>query len=276
MPENQNNQSEENTQKNTEVFADYARYYDLLYRDKDYAAEAEYVAGLIRKFHPSARSIFELGSGTGIHASLLAEKGFTVHGIERSPEMLARSQALAANRAAGDGQLTFTTGDIREVRLNKRFDTVIALFHVISYQTTNDDVTAAFETARHHLNPDGVFIFDIWYGPAVLTERPAVRSKRMADDQTEITRLAEPVLHPNENLVDVNYHVFVRDLATQVVAELKETHTMRYFFKPEIELIAAHANFQCKHAEEWLSGEEIGCNTWGVCFVLQTVLENFE
>ena len=76
-----------------------------------------------------------------------------MHGIERSPEMLARSQAQAENRAAGDGLLTFTTGDIREVRLNKHFDAVIALFHVISYQTTNEDVTAAFETARHHLNP---------------------------------------------------------------------------------------------------------------------------
>ncbi|MFC1895193.1 class I SAM-dependent DNA methyltransferase [Thermodesulfobacteriota bacterium] len=253
------------------VFADYARYYDLLYWDKDYAAEAEYVAGLIRKFHPSARSILELGSGTGIHASLLAEKGFTVHGIERSPEMHARSQALAKNRAAGDGRLTFTTGDIREVRLNKRFDAVIALFHVISYQTTNDDVTAAFETARQHLNPGGVFIFDVWYGPAVLTERPAVRIKRMADDQTEITRMAEPILHPNENLVDVNYHVFVRDLATTAVHELKETHVMRYLFKPEIDRIAAHGGFQCQHAEEWLTGTPIGADTWGVSFILRAV-----
>ncbi len=134
MSESQNNQSEEATQNSPAVFADYARYYDLLYRDKDYAAETEYVAGLIRKFHPSARSILELGSGTGIHASLLAEKGFTIHGIERSAEMLARSQALAENMTAGHGQLTFSPGDIREICLNKRFDAVIALFHVISYQ----------------------------------------------------------------------------------------------------------------------------------------------
>ncbi len=267
----ENSRSKDETPNSPAVFADYARYYDLLYRDKDYAAEAEYVAGLIHKFHPSARSILELGSGTGIHAALLAEKGFTVHGIERSPEMLARSNALSANRAAGDGRLIFTTGDIREVRLNKRLDTVIALFHVISYQTTNDDVTAAFETTRQHLNPGGVFIFDVWYGPAVLTERPAVRIKRMADDQTEITRLAEPVLHPNENLVDVHYHVFVRNLtSSQAFTELKETHTMRYFFKPEIERIANHAGFQCLHVEEWLSGKAIGCDTWGVCFVLKT------
>ena len=73
-------------------------------------------------------------------------------------------------------------GDIREIRLNKRFDTVIALFHVISYQTTNEDVTAAFETARQHLNSGGIFIFDISYGPAVLTERPAGPSSEIENN----------------------------------------------------------------------------------------------
>jgi SAM-dependent methyltransferase len=273
MIEIQNNHSEEVTRSSTTIFADYAHYYDLLYRDKDYAAEAEYVVSLIRKFHPSARSILEFGSGTGIHASLLADKGFTLHGIERSPEMLTISKALTENRTTGDGRLTFSAGDIRESRLNNYFDTVIALFHVISYQTTNEDVTAAFETARQHLNLGGVFIFDVWYGPAVLTERPAVRIKRMANNQTEITRLAEPVLHLDENLVDVNYHMFVRNLnSTQSVTELKETHTMRYFFKPEIELIATQSGFQCNHAEEWLSGKAIGCKTWSVCFVLKKII----
>ena len=35
MSESQNNRSEEKTQNSPAVFADYARYYDLLYRDKD-------------------------------------------------------------------------------------------------------------------------------------------------------------------------------------------------------------------------------------------------
>lgn len=269
MIKNKNNRSKDDTLNSTTVFANYARYYDLLYRDKDYAAEAEYVACLIRKFHPSARSILELGSGTGIHASLLAKKGFTVHGIERSPEMLVRSQTLADNQNTGGDRLTFTAGDIREARLNKIFDVVISLFHVISYQTSNEDVQAAFETARHHLKPGGIFIFDAWYGPAVLTERPAVRIKKMADEKIEVTRLAEPVLHPNENLVDVNYHVFVRDHATGAVKELQETHVMRYFFKPEIELIASHNGLKILNSEEWLTGKPIGPDTWSACLVLK-------
>ncbi len=251
------------------VFADYASYYDLLYKDKDYEGEANYISELIKRHCPEARSILELGSGTGIHASLLVEKGYRVHGIERSPEMLSRSRILAKERDTDDELLNFSLGDIRKLRLNERFDAVIALFHVISYQTTNTDVNAAFATARHHLNPGGVFIFDAWYGPAVLTERPEVRIKRMADDQTSITRLAEPVLHPNENLVYVNYHVFVRDRATDSVKELKETHVMRYFFKPEIEMMAHRSRFSVLHSEEWMTGNPIDQNTWGACFIIK-------
>ncbi len=269
MSESHSNRPIDMKQQSAGVFADYARYYDLLYRDKNYEAEADYVTGLIKKYHPGAQSILELGSGTGIHASLLAKKSFTVHGIERSPEMLARSHALVKSLVPGKKHPTFSPGDIRHIRLKKRFDAVIALFHVISYQVTDEDVAAALEAARQHLDVGGLFIFDVWYGPAVLTVRPTVRIKRMADDQMEITRLAEPVLHPNENRVDVHYHVFVRSRPNRIVTEFKETHAMRYFFKPEIEQIAFQAAFKCLHAEEWLSGRAIGCDTWGVCFLLK-------
>ena len=58
--------------------------------------------------------------------------------------------------------------------------------------STNADLLAAFATAREHLNPGGVFIFDCWYGPAVLAERPSVRIKRMEDGATSITENTIP------------------------------------------------------------------------------------
>jgi len=258
---------------NSAVFADYARYYDLLYQDKDYEAEADYVEELLKRFHPDAKTVLELGSGTGIHAHLLNKKGFTVHGIERSKEMLARSLILTeANRHDSIlPQLSFSQGDIRTVQLHDEFDAVIALFHVISYQTSNDDVAAAFKTARRHLKPGGIFIFDIWYGPAVLTQRPETRIKRMADKKIEVTRLAEPILRPNKNTVEVNYHIFIRDFNTGSITELKETHHMRYFFQPEIEWLAACHNLQIIMSGEWLTGKPISENTWGACFLLQAL-----
>ncbi len=264
----ENNDSKDNPKNSSAVFADYARYYDLLYRDKDYEGEVNYLEGLLRRFLPEAKTVLELGSGTGIHAMHLVKRGYDVTGVEISPTMIKIASSKLKNKPPSNP--LFIEGDIRNIRLNQTYDAVIALFHVISYQTTNADVMAAFETARKHLTPGGIFIFDIWYGPAVLTERPEVRIKRMGDDHVEITRLAEPVLHPNENLVDVNYHVFVRDLCAHSVNEFNEKHIMRYFFKPEIDLWAAVSDFTVETAEEWLTAKPFSPTTWSVCFVLRT------
>ena len=55
-----------------DVFQRYSAYYDLLYRDKNYAMEAEYVARILRDAASNAKSLLEFGSGTGRHGRLLA------------------------------------------------------------------------------------------------------------------------------------------------------------------------------------------------------------
>jgi SAM-dependent methyltransferase len=253
------------------VFGKYSHYYNLLYKDKDYIGEADYVRMLIRKYHANAKTILDLGCGTGRHDLLLAEKGYEVTGVDMSEEMLAVAKAHAEAETAPHPALSldFRQGDIREVRCGKTFDVVLSLFHVVSYQTTNDSLAATFATAKTHLNPNGVFIFDCWYGPAVLTERPVVRIKRLEDREIAVTRIAEPVMHANENVVDVNYHVFVREKSSGNVKELKETHQMRYLFRPEIELLLREAKMNVVEALEWMTGRNPGFDTWGVCFVVR-------
>lgn len=250
------------------VFNSYARYYDLLYRDKDYAAEAQHVHDNIQRHYPGAQSVLELGCGTGAHAIHLASMGYAIHGVDRSHEML-----TAANRRLKDAsadiapRIRFSPGDIRQVRLDERFDAVIALFHVVSYLPTNDDLKAAFTTARCHLGAGGIFLFDCWYGPAVLTDPPAVRVKRMEDDEASVVRIAEPVMHPNENLVDVNYQVFISEKPCGQFEMLQESHRMHYLFKPEVERLFRGCGLQLVDCFEWLTGRPPGCDTWGVCFV---------
>ena len=245
------------------VFVDYSRYYDLLYRDKDYAAEADYVYSRLEKFCPcSIGTLLEFGSGTGIHARLLAKKGVQVTGIEYSAEMVAQAEITE--------NFTCCQGDIREARLNSRFDAVVSLFHVMSYQTENSDMRNVFDRAGEHLNPGGIFLFDIWYTPAVLSMRPETRVKRVAvDDAIEVTRIAEPDILVNENRVDVHYTVFINNTKTKQCHTVKETHPMRYFSLPEIDLFAECSGFERICAEEFLTGEELGEKTWGACIVLQ-------
>ncbi|HEY4106430.1 MAG TPA: class I SAM-dependent methyltransferase [Polyangiaceae bacterium] len=257
------------------VFGSYSRYYDLLYKDKEYAREVEYIHELIQRDHPRAKSILDLGCGTGKHAFLLAERGYRVAGVDLSEQMLSEARARlaganaeqAARWAASGAAPEFRQGDVRSVRIGTRFDVVVSLFHVMSYQTANADLKAALATAREHLAPNGLFIFDCWYGPAVLTERPEVRIRRLEDEHISVTRLAEPVLHPTQNLVDVNYHVFVKDKQSGALDELRETHTMRYLFSPEVELLLEAAGLRLTRSEEFMSSAKLGFKSWSAVFV---------
>lgn len=246
----------------SKVFDSYARYYDLLYRDKDYAAEAEYVASHITKHAPNAKRILELGCGTGAHAEHLARMGYTVHGVDMSEAMLARAAERKATLPADvSARLSFSLGDVRAVRTGETYDAVISLFHVMSYQTANDDLKAAFATAAEHLLSGGVFLFDFWYGPAVLTQKPGVRVRRLEDDEIKVTRIAEPVMHENMNVVDVNYTVFIEEKTTGKVQQVKETHAMRYLFLPEMRVFSAgRFNMPLSHA--WMSNEQLSVDAW--------------
>lgn len=245
----------------TAVFDSYGTYYNLLYRDKDYRAETNYVVQTLKKFGGNVKSILEFGSGTGIHGRLLAQTGYQVTGVELSPQMVARASVIPG--------FSIQQGDIRQVRLNRTFDAAISLFHVMSYQVGNADILAALNSAAVHLKPGGVFIFDFWYSPAVYAQKPEERTKSLEDETVKITRLAKPRIFPNENRVDVHYQILVEEKASQQRHTIEEVHPMRHFSLPEIELLAEQTGFELIRAEEFLTGAEPGENTWGVCVVLR-------
>ena len=238
----------------------YSGYYNLLYKDKDYKAESDYVFGKLIRYRPNLNQILELGTGTGIHADLLQKKGLEVTGIEVSKEM--------AKQAREKGIECFVK-DCSEFRLDKKFDAVISLFHVISYVTENDKLIKTFQNVHKHLKPSGIFLFDVWYAPAVYNLKPETRIKRIENEELKITRLAEPIFHCNKNIVDVNYEVIIEEKHSGKITRIHETHPMRHFSFPEIQLLASMFGFEILESEEWMTGKEPSENTWGVCFILK-------
>jgi len=250
------------------VFADYARYYDLLYKDKNYRKEADYVHQQIQNHFPGANSILELGCGTGAHGRELVEMGYELHGVDLSLEMLEAAQKRRAEMHPEQAnKLTFSQGDACSIRIARKFDVVLSLFHVMSYQLTNNKLLSAFATAKAHLRPGGIFLFDCWYGPAVLTEKPSVRIKRLGDETISVTRIAEPVMHYQENCVDVNYQLIINEKSSDAFQVIEETHRIRYIFKPEMEYFLEQNGFNVFECSEWMTGKEPGADTWNVLCV---------
>jgi SAM-dependent methyltransferase len=246
-------------------FEAYSKYYEALYKDKNYEQEALYVIQLINSLKPGVKKLIELGCGTGKHAEIFCRNGFLVTGLERSPQMvrIAKAKSIKNFRPL--------VSDIATYSLNEKFEVAISLFHVVSYLTSNEMVLSCFKATSEHLEKGGLFIFDVWYSPAVYYQQPTIKIKRLELDNLKIIRLAEPVTHFNKNIVDVHYEVIIKDQVTSITEVLNEVHPMRHFSWPEIELFALISGFKLIHTEEFGTGKQPDKDTWGVCFILQKI-----
>jgi SAM-dependent methyltransferase len=252
------------------AFEVYAQYYDALYLEKDYEAECEFVEGLFQRYGvgPLLRNILDLGCGTGGHVLPLARRGYQVTGVDRSPEMLrvARQKAAEAGLAP-----EFVEGDIRDLALGREFDAVISMFAAVGYQTTNDDLVRALRTARRHLTPGGLFVFDVWFGPAVLAQRPSDRYRIVERGDERIVRFAHPELDIVAQVVRVNYVVWhVRE--GRLLQEVEETHPMRFFFVQEVAHYLETSGFQLLHACPFMAPDRaLTDQDWNMAVVAQAV-----
>ena len=213
------------------AFEDYANFYDFLYSDKNYQAECSFVKRVFDTYGAGdIRTILDLGCGTSSHALILSDMGYTVTGVDLSEKML----RLAAGKAREQNkQIRFLEGDIRNLDLKQKFDAVLAMFNVLGYQTTNQDVESALRSARRHLGRNGLFICDVWFGPAVLREKPSERTKTIEQENSKVVRYARPVLDIINQTVEVNYTVS-KIGGGQRQAEVKEPHLVRFFFYQEL------------------------------------------
>lgn len=251
-----------------EVFQDYAYCYNAFYRDKDYKAEARQIDMLLQRYGQNIKKVINYGCGTGRHDIELSKLGYKCTGIDISSLMIEIAQK---NMDDTDKLTDFLVADIRNYQSKETYDSVISLFHVMSYQIDNNDIMAAFESARIALNVGGIFLFDVWYGPGVLSDRPEVRVKEVEDDKYKLIRIAKPVMYDKRNVVDVCYEVLVIDKKTGETKTINEIHSMRYFFRPELEYYLKESGFELLDNLDCRTLGKTAYDSWTSYFVAKAV-----
>ena len=241
----------------------YSDYYDLLYLDKNYREEVDYVFSNIPK--KNEIKILELGCGSGGHAEFFCENGNIVYGIDLSTSMIEKALDKKI-----DNFYPFQ-GNIVNFELVEKFDLATSMFHVISYLNSNIDLLNCFNNVNNNLVKDGLFIFDYWYGPAVLSQKPETRIKNFENDDLKVERVANSELLTERNMVNVNFDIKVMSKKMREEQEFNELHSMRYFTIPEIEFFAAQTGFELLKTEELITKNDPSVNTWAVCSILKKI-----
>ncbi len=123
---------------------------DYLTSPEEYEEEVRgYISLLEQQGVKSPGTLLHLGCGGGGHDRIFRQY-FSVTGVDISPGMLAR--ACAANP-----DIEYLDGDMRSIRLNRRFDAVV-IPDSIDYMVTIEDLRQAINTAVTHLRTGGVLL----------------------------------------------------------------------------------------------------------------------
>lgn len=128
-----------------------AKYYDLIYQNKDYDEETEFVIERVKGKTGAPRKALVLGCGTGEHSKRLDEKGFDVLGLDASTEMLERAREKSDAR--------FKQTELPKIETDEDFGLVFIPFGVINYLQL-DQLETVLENIKQILVDNGLLIFD--------------------------------------------------------------------------------------------------------------------
>ncbi len=151
-----------------------AHYDDPAYYQKTYARRLEDVRYYLTKALASDGPVLEYGCGNGRITLPIARAGVDVVGVDLSPPMLADlRERLAGEPEAVRRHVTLRRGDMRKVRLEKRFPLVICPFNAFLHLYDRQSVEQFLARVLGHLARGGELVFDVSIPqPEELARRP--------------------------------------------------------------------------------------------------------
>jgi SAM-dependent methyltransferase len=159
----------------------WAADYDTLYEHRDDVAT---VVALVTKLAGGGR-ILELGVGTGRLALPLATAGFSVTGVDASPEMLERLRARP-----GADRVQVIEGDFTTVDAGGPFDVALIAFSTLFLVPSQEGQLSCLANVRRHLRPGGHLLVEAFVPDHSRWTRGQNLSVGRLDDDTATLKLS--------------------------------------------------------------------------------------
>jgi SAM-dependent methyltransferase len=216
-----------------------ARFYDKVYDKLEFLKPAQ------KFYHEEIMTangpVLEAGVGSGRIFVPALNAGADIYGIDISENMLKQ----LINKLDENNRHRVSINDIRNFRLDKKFDLVISPFRVFQHLLTIDQQLNALNSVYEHLNPGGRYIFDV-FNPDLsrlikdvdnLLEfegeyEPGKKLKRYVTVKNEI----------NKQILNVTFSFAWDENGEEKHDEFFSP--MRYFFRYELEHLVSRTKFK--------------------------------
>lgn len=175
--------------------------------------------------------VLELGVGTGRLALPLAARGVEVHGVDASPEMVARLRA----KPGGDG-VPLVVGDFTEADAGRGFSLVVLAENTVFGLPDQQAQVRCFVNAARHLAPHGAFVVEAWVPDlGAFRHHRLVRPRVVGPERTSIETVE---VDPVAQMMRTTQVVFSRDSVRLYPAD------HRYAWPAELDLMAQIAGLR--------------------------------
>lgn len=224
---------------------EFAELYDLVHegRGKDYLAEAEDIAKLIRSRTPDADSILDVACGTGGHLRHFAGLFGHAEGLELSPAMI----AIAARRAPG---CALHEGDMRRFELGRTFAAITCMFSSIGHLADAAELDAAIGCFARHTAAGGTVVVEPWWFPETFLDG-YVGGDVVRVGPTTVARVSHSVCDGGVTAMEVHYVIAEPERGAH---HLVEHHRITLFPRAAYETAFTGAGLSVEYLEGGPSG----------------------
>lgn len=242
------------------TFSEYAKFYDLLYRTKDYKFEFENI--LKRIPVNEIDNILELGCGTGTYSVIAAEYFENISAVDLSRDMITLAE-LKNHRS----NISYSVGDLCKVEFSEKFDLIFSLFHVFSYLASIDSLKEALETASKHMKVGSFLCFDVWSSAGFVSNKLETRRKEVMNSEgSRIIRYSYSNHNPIEETVVVNFDFVVLE-KTEAPKFFQEQHLMKYWSRETICNVADDFGLSLVESFDLHTGNDVSSESFGVTYL---------
>lgn len=223
----------------------FARFYDFEYGE--YKEDVEFYVNFARQ---TGSPILDAACGTGRVLVPLAKAGFTITGLDISPAMIAVAWEKV-QKAGVKNRVELVNADIRDFRLDRRFELAFVALNSFSHLVTADDQVAALSRLYEHLRDGGLLVVDMFnpdLGGLVDASGQVLHDYTKVDPVTEntIVKFHSTKVDQARQLLNVTFfydEVHPKGDVKRVIAPF----AMRYMFRPEMYLLLEKTHYKVEN-----------------------------
>jgi SAM-dependent methyltransferase len=223
------------------MFLNTAQYYDKIYSFKDYKRESLTITSLIMKHAPQAKTLLDVGCGTGKHLKYFKTR-FTCAGVDILPQFV----KIARKH---NPELRIYQRDMIRLDLPGSYDAITCLFGSIGHVRTIANLNRTIASMARLLAPGEVLVVEPWFTPK-RWHGDSVYGLFVDEPRLKISRVNTSKTMGRQSVMEMHYLVSTPDRTRHYV----EVHRLGLFTEVEMKLAFTKAGLGLRYDPVGLNG----------------------